>query len=320
MLTLPVLDETIPLNGIIDGSRATLHKIGTMFSDAGIMEKNEKYALQEVIKSFEREVIKAAKGLEYIGCEISITDDYHLDEYDGLEAKSGDLLMVCNPNNLHPFLHLGPVIGQIEEKHPGLGETILSVLYSGLDGSIDGYHPRMARARIPQTFWAGLESSSEYIDENELEDETEIEDVYTYETFDQSVPIWVSTPTVKYDLKEWTGKKGKTTTIVRAAQAVEEFLRNEKPRLQEVFYSYSAIPCSCLLDWEMIGSQTEHVFGVAENDVLEAGINYETLWMVNLSALTPAQLNNLITDIKEAMELACRVDHLLKAIFNESQK
>ena len=91
---------------------------------------------------------------------------FNQEDYDSLKCdhEAGGLLVSCDCQNpVH--LEIGPNIQRIEERHPGLGQTVLYWLSRGLDTTVRACDPRTAVHWASNNYWRGESDESGWLEE-----------------------------------------------------------------------------------------------------------------------------------------------------------
>ena len=91
---------------------------------------------------------------------------FNQDDYDSLRCNEtkGGLLVSCDCQNpVH--LEIGPNLQRLEQRHPGLGQTVLYWLSEGLNATVRACDPRTAVHWASYNYWQGGDDESDYVEE-----------------------------------------------------------------------------------------------------------------------------------------------------------
>jgi len=237
----------------------------------------------------------------------SDTSLFNQDGYDSLgnnddDARDkGGLLVSCDCQNpLH--LEIGPNIQRLEQRHPGLGQTVLYWLSNGLNATVRACDPCTALEWCSNNYWMGDQDESERV-EQEIDEpyyeaqqkllpeaqrkpfdrvaEIKALDIYTRAEFDQEFPRNICSGQPKLSSRQLLRLRSRTrqpliriidATLDVMSQRVEGHQPDTKNDLGLLAYA-SWFVCPYLLRWhrpdgEIKNDQGQDSMGMFWDDYL----------------------------------------------------
>ena len=275
--------------------------------------------------------VAGASGLSRLGCELVIrqADGAFMDDGTGegswasllaergQDAKQPHLAVSIEHGNGVSNLHIGSTLLSVEAECPGLAGTVLSLIRSTAQATLDVIDPARIMQLASWTYWGGDNDETAMVEE--MDGDIDLDHLVTRSMLDEHAPKWAWFPIERLSMKALTkitrdsSLTERVRAIATACLSVKKFLKQiDLPSPYRGLHFTECIGVSACLWWvDKDACLMSRIWDDYEENMMQGGDGFLEGYGIDTFEATESGFNGWLKQKEQWFDLARRLETLI---------